>query len=142
MALPIACCLMLMRLRPCHSLACPGSESRPPIQTTMVVLRSTPPGATVSIEDEAIGETPMDTEWSGEAAELGRRVTFVFQLDGYRNYSVTRVITGARLDVAATLEEIERAPRPSARRRRRRRRGTQGGGGQVGPIKGYKLDPY
>lgn len=121
----------------------PQEPPRPPVRTTMVVLRSTPPGATVNVGDTAIGQTPTDVEWSGDDAELGRRVTFVFQLDGYRDYSVTRVITRDRLEVAATLEEIRRAPRPSARRRRRGGRRTQDrGGDQVAPIKGYKLDPY
>ena len=78
-----------------------------PIRTAMVVLRSEPPGAAVVVDEEEIGTTPSDVEWSGDDAEVGRRVTFLFRLDGYRDYSVTRVITGDRLEVDAALEAIE-----------------------------------
>ncbi len=111
----------------------------PPVQTAMVSLHSTPPGATVRVNDVEIGTTPADIEWSGADAELGRRVTFLFQLAGHRDYSVTRVITGNRLQVEATLEEITAAPRPTGRRRRQ---GRRGGDEPVGPVEGYKLDPY
>lgn len=121
----------------------PRTPEQPAVQTAMVVLRSTPPGATVSVDDEEIATTPSDVEWSGPDAELGRRVTFLFQLDGYRDYSVTRVLTGSRLEVSATLEEMQAVPRPTGRRRRRGvRRGGRTGGEPVGPVKGYKLDPY
>jgi len=124
----------------------PDQPDPPEVQTAMVQLRSTPPGATVLVEDTEIGQTPADIEWSGDDAELGRRVTFLFRMDGHRDYSVTRVLTGDRLEVSATLEEIRAAPRPTGRRRRRSaRRGGRGGGGDddsSGPVKGYKLDPY
>ncbi len=119
----------------------PDLPHEPPIQTAMVVLRSTPPGATVTIGDEEIGQTPTDIEWTGADAELGRQVQFLFRLEGHRDYSVTRVITGANLEVSARLEEITAAPRPTGRRRRRSttRRGRSD---STGPVKGYKLDPY
>jgi len=123
----------------------PARTDPPQVQTAMVQLRSTPPGATVLVGDRELGQTPADIEWSGDDAELGRRVTFLFRMDGHRDYSVTRVLTGSRLEVSATLEEIRAAPRPTGRRRRRSgRRGGRSGGDDdsSGPVKGYKLDPY
>ncbi len=114
-------------------------EPPPPAVSTLVALRTTPPGAHVRVGEREYGPTPADVEWTGEEAARGRRVTFLFHMDGYRDYSVTRVITGDRLEVQAELEAIERAPRvPRVRRPQAPRRG----GEPVGPIKGYKLDPY
>ncbi|MCZ7683493.1 MAG: hypothetical protein M5U28_33800 [Sandaracinaceae bacterium] len=114
-------------------------EPPPPAVSTLVALRTTPPGAHVRVGEREYGPTPADVEWTGEEAARGRRVTFLFHMDGYRDYSVTRVITGDRLEVQAELEAIERAPRvPRVRRPQPPRRG----GEPVGPIKGYKLDPY
>ncbi len=118
--------------------AAPEPEPQP-VPTAMVSLRSTPPGATVLVGEQEYGPTPADIEWRGEDAERGRQVNFVFQLDGYRDYSVTRVLTSDRIEVEATLEAIRRAPRrPASTRRRpppRRREPTR-------PVEGYKLDPY
>ncbi len=118
----------------------PREPVPPAIVTTMVSLRSAPPGATVHVGEHEYGPTPADIEWSGEDAARGRQVTFVFQLDGYRDYSVTRVITGDRLEVEAEMEAIQRAPRPVVRVRRRPR--EQNDQEPTRPVKGYKLDPY
>ncbi len=116
------------------------TEHATPTSTAMVTLRSTPPGATVRIGDRELGQTPASIEWTGADAERGRQVTFLFHLDGHRDYTVTRVITGDRLEVEAELEAIQRAPRPPPVRRATR---TQGNDRRpVGPVKGYKLDPY
>ncbi len=120
----------------------PNPPDQPQVQSAMVQVRSTPPGATVHVNGNAIGATPLDVEWTGADAELGRRITFLFQLDGHRDYSVTRVITGNRLEVEAELEEIAAAPRPTGRRRRRGPVRRGGGDEPVGPVQGYKLDPY
>jgi len=119
------------------------TPATPDVSTTLVVLRSEPPGATVAVADREYGPTPADVEWTGEQAERGRRVTFVFSLDGHRDYSVTRVITGERLEVEAELEPMRtRVVRPN--RRRVRRSGDRGGdrSGGDAPVEGYKLDPY
>ena len=107
-----------------------------------MTLRSTPAGATVSVDETELGTTPADVQWTGADAELGRQVTFLFRLDGHRDYSVTRVITGDHLEVEATLEEITAAPRPTGSRRRRRGPRRGGGDESSGPVEGYKLDPY
>ncbi len=122
----------------------PETEQVPAEQprTAMVSLRSTPAGATVRVGERTYGPTPADLEWTGEDAARGRQVTFLFQLDGYRDYSVTRVITGDRLEVEAELEAIERVPRVTTRVRRPRPPRRSEGDQAVGPIKGYKLDPY
>lgn len=115
----------------------PDAQPVLPVPRTLVRLRSTPPGARVRVGDAEYGPTPADVEWTGEEAARGRQVTFVFRLDGYRDYSVTRVITGERLEVAAGLEPIERERRAVRPRRPRPPRDEP-----VAPIKGYKLDPY
>jgi serine/threonine protein kinase len=109
------------------------------IATAMVVLRSQPAGAAVRVGDHDIGQTPADIEWTGEDAARGRQVTFLFHLDGYRDYSVTRVITGDRLEVRAELEPLDALPDRANRPRRPTRPRTDENGA---PIKGYKLDPY
>jgi hypothetical protein len=93
------------------------------------------------VDEREYGPTPADIEWSGEDATRGRQVTFVFRLDGYRDYSVTRVITGDRLDIDAEMEPIERAPRPAVRVRHRPRERAHPRE-PTRPVKGYKLDPY
>ncbi|MBX3271284.1 MAG: serine/threonine protein kinase [Sandaracinaceae bacterium] len=121
------------------------TTSPPAVQTAIVALRSTPLGARVLVDDVQIGVTPTEIEWTGADAELGRRVTFLFRLDGHRDYSVTRVITGNRLEITATLEEVAAVPRPGGTQiRRRGGRGPTGrrGDDPVGPVQGYKLDPY
>jgi serine/threonine-protein kinase len=112
----------------------------PATVSTLVTLRSTPAGATVRVGEREYGPTPASIEWTGADAERGRQVTFLFHLDGHRDYTVTRVITGDRLDVQAELESIQRAPRPSPVRRVVRPGANDGQ--PVGPVKGYKLDPY
>ena len=128
--------------QPVDTVGDPEPPVQPTVESAMVRLRSTPPGARVTIGEEVLGTTPTDVEWTGEDAARGRRVRFLFQLDGYRDYSVTRVITRDEFEVTATLEALRAVPRPTGRRRRSTGRRTRGSGGSTGPVKGYKLDPY
>jgi hypothetical protein len=112
-----------------------------PVARTMVVLRSAPPGAIVRIGDRAYGPTPADIEWTGDDAARGRQVTFVFKLDGYRDYSVTRVVSGDRLEVMAELERVGPAARAPVRPRRPARAPPEESR-PVGPMNGFKMDPY
>jgi serine/threonine protein kinase len=118
-----------------------------PVLTTLVTLRSTPTGALVRVSEEGhegsttYGPTPADVEWSGEEATRGREVTFVFELDGYQPYSVTRTVGGDTLAVSAELLEAARAGRPYRPRPPRRPEGDDDSG-HLGPVKGYKTDPY
>ncbi len=125
----------------------PTQPSEPAVQTTMVVLRSTPAGAMVRVGDRTYGPTPADIEWSGEAAARGRQVTLVFAREGYRDYSVTRVIVGDRLEVNAELEAVEppaatpsrpRPVRPSPVRPHPPPERDPSGR----PMNGFKMDPY
>jgi len=114
-----------------------------PMQTVMVTLRSTPPGATVNVEGRT-WTTPADVEWTGDAAAIGREVTFQFQLDGHRDFTVTRTVTGSSLDVSAELSvlEVRHAPiRRPIRRPRPRPAMTMESGASIG-VKGYKAEPY
>ena len=108
-----------------------------PAPSVRVALRSTPPGATVRVGEERYGPTPVDVEWTGDDALDGRNVTFVFELSDHRNYTVSRVLGAEPLEIEAELEAIERAPRPTGPTRRGR-----SGRQPVGPVEGYKLDPY
>jgi serine/threonine protein kinase len=118
----------------------PTTTIAPAVARTLVSLRSTPDGATVNVGEQAYGPTPTEVEWTGQDATPGREVTFVFHLAGHRDYSVVRTITGDTLDVAATLEHLP-TDRPFRPRPPRRPEGDDGTG-TVGPVKGYKLDPY
>ncbi len=91
--------------------AAPTPATPPPVAETahvMVVLRSTPDGAEVFVDDRAYGTTPASVEWVGEAATLGREVTFRFVRAGYRPTSVTRTIDGDRMEVVAELTPLVR----------------------------------
>jgi eukaryotic-like serine/threonine-protein kinase len=126
----------------------PSTPPEPAVVRTLVSLRSTPSGATVTASDPstpegegvAYGPTPADVEWSGADAMRGREVTFVFELRGHRPFSVTRTITGETLDVSAELEELPTG-RPFRPRPPRRPEGDDESG-HLGPVKGYKTDPY
>ncbi|MCS6798691.1 MAG: protein kinase [Myxococcota bacterium] len=127
--------------------AAAGTESPPSTARVMVSLRSEPPGAMVFVGDRQYGPTPAEVEWIGADAEPGREVTLRFQKDGYRDYTVTRRVSGDRMEVVASLQPITT---PSVRRnpvvRRPRGSGTdeteESSSGPAGPIKGYKTDPY
>jgi len=109
----------------------------------MVSLRSTPPGATVQV-DEREWTTPADVEWTGDEAAMGREVTFQFRLEGHRDFTVTRTVTSDTLDVSAELSpvEVRHVPiRRPIRRPRPRPTMEQDPGTSIG-IKGYKAEPY
>ncbi|MFO0682182.1 MAG: serine/threonine-protein kinase [Sandaracinus sp.] len=118
----------------------PPTSAAPEIARTHVSLSSTPAGATVAVGDDTYGPTPTSVDWTGDDARPGREVTFVFHLDGHQDYSVVRTVTGETLDVSATLAALPTG-RPFRPRPPRRPEGDDGSG-SVGPVKGYKLDPY
>jgi serine/threonine-protein kinase len=116
--------------------------AEPTVATTMVALRSTPAGAMVRVGERTYGPTPADIEWTGEDAARGRQVTLVFEREGYRDYSVTRVVVGGRLEVNAELEEIEPAATTAARPRPPRPRPRPERDPSGRPMNGFKMDPY
>jgi serine/threonine-protein kinase len=125
---------------PVTSGVVPPSSVAPVEARTVVSLRSTPSGATVNVGESEYGPTPTDVEWTGDDAAPGREVTFVFHLAGHRDYSVVRTIHGDTLDVSATLDALP-TDRPFRPRPPRRPEGDDSTS-PVGPVKGYKLDPY
>ncbi len=68
-----------------------------------VTITSNPTGAEVFVGDRSYGSTPARIVWVGEAAEVGREVTFRFERSGYRSESVTRTVEGETLNVEADL---------------------------------------
>jgi serine/threonine protein kinase len=119
----------------------PPPSSAPPAELhTLVSLESAPPGATVNVGELEYGPTPTSVEWTGEDATPGREVTFVFHLAGHTDYTTVRTIHGETLDVSATLDALPTG-RPFRPRPPRRPEGDDGTS-PVGPVKGYKLDPY
>lgn len=106
--------------------------------TVRIALRSEPSGALVIVGNRSY-RTPADVEWGGEDATPGREVTFQFELDGYRDMSVSRVIQEGTMTVTATLEEAERG---RVRRPVRRPAMTGGTGGPVVVPRGYHETPY
>jgi hypothetical protein len=97
--------------------AMPARAARP----IDVTLRSTPPGAMVSVDGAVVGNTP--TYWPGEAD--GREHTFVFALTGYavaqyRFVPVTSGVIHVRLDriaedpASGSSDAPEGAPVPGA----------------------------
>ncbi|MET0342571.1 MAG: protein kinase [Polyangiales bacterium] len=82
-------------------------------RTVLVSLRSTPPGATVSVEGQEYGPTPTQFEWTGSDAAYGRVVKFLFRRPGYHDLTVTRQVRGDRMDVYAP--PLEPLPQPRKR---------------------------
>ncbi len=125
----------------------PAATTTPPGPATAsrvrVLLRSTPPGASVIVDDRTYGPTPAEIEWTGDDAREGREVTFRFTLEGHGDYTVTRSLVGDTLTVEAALERVAEAAaaRRPTRVRRVTRTGESSGGSSVG-LKGYKLEPY
>ncbi|MDB4984897.1 MAG: Serine/threonine protein kinase PrkC, regulator of stationary phase [Myxococcaceae bacterium] len=92
----------------------PLAEPRTTVQTTVLVsLRSTPAGAMVTVGDKEFGPTPTQVEWTGEAAAIGREVTFRFQRRGFRDVTVTRQIRSAQLEVDAPPMDPAVEPPPA-----------------------------
>ena len=123
-----------------------GPSEEPAIASVIVSLRSSPAGAMVVVNEREYGPTPAEVEWTGPDAERGHEVTLRFQKEGFRDFTVTRTITSDRLEVHAELEPIEEEPAAEPIRRPVTRRPTpmmtEEPESPVGPIKGYKTDPY
>ncbi len=124
---------------PASEIAVPPVEA--PAPRVRVTLRSTPPGAMVTVSgldanSRSYGPTPVDFEWVGSEAELDREVAFRFELPGHHDMTVIRRITGDTMDVRVDLSARPSRPRPP------RQGETESSDGPVGPVRGYKLDPY
>ncbi len=118
------------------------ADEAPP-EAVVVTLRSEPPGALVTIGERTYGPTPTVIEWTGDDARAGREVTFRFHREGYRDRTVTRTLSGPRLEVEAPLDPIRRTTmrpwmRPSMRHSAMREADEPP---PVG-LKGYKAEPY
>ncbi|MFO0692378.1 MAG: serine/threonine-protein kinase [Polyangiales bacterium] len=100
---------------PTPSAATPSATAR-----VQLLLRSTPLGAEVFVGDRAYGQTPAEVEIVGELATPGREITLRFLKAGYRPASITRVVTGERMEIQADLDALPRtapsAPTPMADR--------------------------
>jgi serine/threonine-protein kinase len=119
----------------------PPPELPPAPLSTTVTLSSEPAGATVRVGDVAYGPTPAEITWTGDDAAREREVTFVFELEGYRPMTIVRRIGGETLDVSATLDRLP-AARPIRPRPPRPSGDPEDDSAPVGPIHGYKTDPY
>ncbi|MFT3921651.1 MAG: protein kinase [Myxococcales bacterium] len=127
--------------------AAPVPAEAPSQFHTIVTINSTPPGAKITADGKAYGETPANIEWWGELAEPGREVTFTLEKDGFDKVTLVRSIKGEKLVVDASLPKTASAASgPSAPRRRAE--GAQRGG-QAKPGRSpavltddFKNDPY
>jgi hypothetical protein len=107
--------------------------------TVRIALRSEPSGALVIVGNRSY-RTPADIEWGGEDATPGREVTFQFELDGYRDLSISRVMQAGAMTVTAELEAGTAGP---VRRPVRRPSTTMTtNGGPVVTPRGFRDTPY
>jgi len=84
----------------------------------IVTINSTPPGAKITAEGKAYGETPANIEWWGELAQPGREVTFTLEKEGFDKVTLVRSIKSDKLVVDASLpRSTASAPANGARRR-------------------------
>ncbi len=119
-----------------------ATAAEPQPRTVRVDLRSEPPGAMVQVGERTFGPTPAQLEWSGEEAAEGREVTFRFQLEGHRDFTVTRTVYGDQLEVAVELEPIRPTKRSWVRRPNRPRETGGGDDDNSVSLMGYKAEPY
>jgi hypothetical protein len=110
-----------------------------PQNHVIVTVTSNPPGASVTVDGKAYGETPADIEWWGDQAAPGREVSFVLQKDGFEKATVVRSIVGERLTVDAHLSRNTPIVRPKPPRERPA--ATEPKGPVVVPDN-FKDDPY
>jgi serine/threonine protein kinase len=97
---------------PAPAVVAPVAPPKP--ASVIVTLRSTPPGAMVLIGDREFGPTPIELEWTGADAAPGREVSFRFRRTGFRAMTITRAITGERLQVEASfIDPVQRKPMPT-----------------------------
>lgn len=73
------------------------------IPRVLAVLRSEPAGAMVRAGGRWYGPTPVLVQWTGPDAAPGREVTLRFQKEGFPEVTLTRTITGDRIEVDAVL---------------------------------------
>jgi serine/threonine protein kinase len=109
-----------------------------PQHHVIVTVTSNPPGASVTVDGKAYGETPADIEWWGDQAAPGREVSFVLHKDGFEKATVVRSIVGERLTVDAHLSRNTPVVRPKPPRERP---ATEPKGPVVVPDN-FKDDPY
>ncbi len=104
----------------------------------IVELDSTPTGATVRIGDAEYGPTPAQVELTGEQAEPGAELTFVFSADGHRDMTVTRNVPAeGSLDVSARLRRVPHRPA-----HRGGHRATHDAPREAVTPAGYRESPY
>jgi serine/threonine-protein kinase len=112
------------------------ATAAPAPRSLMVELDSEPPGATVRIGETDYGPTPARVELTGDAAEAGRDLDFVFRHDGFRETTVTRALPeDGELTVSARLRRVPVHSTSSGRSARSTHEPT------VTPA-GYRESPY
>ncbi len=101
----------------------PGVQHEPaqeaPQHHVILTINSHPPGAKITADGKAYGETPASIEWWGEQATPGREVTFTLQKDGFEKVTIVRSIKDEKLELDATLPRVRRrseSARPPATR--------------------------
>jgi serine/threonine-protein kinase len=124
---------------PLPSASEPGAQRpTPPQHHVIVTVTSNPPGANVSVDGKAYGQTPADIEWWGDQAAPGREVRFVLHKDGFERSTIVRSIVDERLTVDAQLVRAQ----PAVRSRPPRERSTTEPRGPVVVPDNFKDDPY
>jgi hypothetical protein len=118
----------------------PGAQRpTPPQHHVIVTVTSNPPGASVTVDGKAYGQTPADIEWWGDQASPGREVSFVLHKEGFEKTTVVRSIIGERLTVDAQLARNQQVTRPRPARERLTGPDTKG---PVVMPDNFKDDPY
>jgi serine/threonine-protein kinase len=113
----------------------------PVVRSVLVELDSTPAGATVEIGDQEYGPTPAQVELTGDQAEAGAELTFVFSRNGFRRARITRTVPeeGA-LEVSARMRRMAAAQ--TRRGSSRRTSSSDEGPRQTVTPAGYRESPY
>ncbi len=115
-------------------LPIPGTPAETRIDTVLVSLRSSPPGAMVALGDRTYGPTPTEVELTGDQAAEGSALHFVFSHANFRDLPMDVTVSGGTLDVNARMARIIRSTgghdEPS------------GEGAADTRVEGYRDSPY
>ncbi|MCB9594442.1 MAG: serine/threonine protein kinase [Sandaracinaceae bacterium] len=104
----------------------------PAIASVIIELDSDPPGAMVRVGEQSYGPTPTQVELTGDVASPGHEVSFVFTLNGHRDYTISRNVPAeGPLEVTARM-----------RRNWRPRTNDDDGPGTDVNLPGYRDTPY
>jgi hypothetical protein len=90
----------------------PEQVAQAPLPVLELRVTSEPSGATVRMDEQRIGVTPLSFDWRHARARVGGDLVIDLELPGHRAKTVRRKIEAPKMNVYAVLEPFEAPPPP------------------------------